>query len=109
MYFVCWMWYIKMKEVVTKHVANMRNVVLLNTPENRAFVMQARTMEKYADVNFVLVNVRWILGNGRWGKFHYYMLGTLPSTGQVITARLALGTVHGGQVERMRTDRKSVV
>src|ERR1035438_2051110 len=60
-------------------------------------------MEKYADVNFVLINVGWKLGNDRWGKFHYYMLSNLPSTGQVITARLALGDVHGQQVERSRT------
>jgi len=36
------------------------------------------------------------------GRFSYYLLTTLPTTGQVITARLALGNTDAAQVARAR-------
>lgn len=87
-----------MKEVVTQTVMNMRNIYLENNHKNREFVKRARLLSKYSNVNFVLLNIFRLRG-----RFSYFMLSTLPTTGQVITARLALGDVHDRQVERSRT------
>ncbi len=87
-YVALWFWYIRMEEVVTKAVEELRNVFLTNTHANRLFVKRFQGTERYKDINFVLCKVNYI-GRNRAGKI--IVLSTLPTTGQVVTARLALG------------------
>jgi len=88
MFIVTFIWYIRMEEVVTKAVAILRNVYLENTHANRLFVKRFQGTECYQDINFVLCKITYI-GRNRAGKM--IILHTMPTTGQVITARLALG------------------
>jgi hypothetical protein len=88
LFVVTFLWYIKMEEVVTTAVAELRNVFLANNHANRLFVKRFQGTERYLDINFVLCKVTYI-GRNRAGKMIIAM--GLPTTGQVITARLNLG------------------
>ncbi len=88
LFVICLVWYVRMKRVVTQSVADLRNVYLANTHANRLFVKRFQGTERYQDINFVLCPITYF-GRNRAGNM--VMMTTLPSTGQVITARLALG------------------
>ncbi|MEI6815839.1 MAG: hypothetical protein WCL14_04450, partial [Bacteroidota bacterium] len=88
LFVICLVWYVRMKKVVTQSVADLRNVYLANTHANRLFVKRFQGTERYKDINFVLCPITYF-GRNRAGNM--VMMTTLPSTGQVITARLALG------------------
>jgi hypothetical protein len=87
-FIVTFIWYIRMEKVVTNVVATLRNVYLENTHANRLFVKRFQGTERYLDINFVLCKVTYI-GRNRAGKM--IILMGLPTTGQVINARLNLG------------------
>ena len=92
-------WYIKMERVVTAAVVNLRNVYLLNTFANRLFIMRYQGTEMYKDINFVLCPITY-LGRGRVGKMIFMPI--MPTTGQVITARLNLGKTSHDIVTQSR-------
>ncbi|MEI6817504.1 MAG: hypothetical protein WCL14_12910 [Bacteroidota bacterium] len=98
-YLITLWWYVREQEVVTKTVADLRNIFLENNFRNREFVRRWQGTERYKDVNFVLVKL-FNGGFNRNGKKIFMM--SMPSTGQVVTARLALTDVHATIVERAR-------
>jgi hypothetical protein len=84
-----------------KHVhVELKVRVMENTYGNQQLAKYINASGLYSYM-IILVDVFRIRGKKR-GRPGYYLLSTLPTTGQVITARLALGKTDSEQVARSR-------
>ncbi|MEI6816428.1 MAG: hypothetical protein WCL14_07435, partial [Bacteroidota bacterium] len=92
-------WFIRLEEVSIKVVQKKKDEYLPDTESNRKFVEEWQGRGIYKNINFILSQVTY-LGYDRTGNLVICM--ALPTTGQVITARLALGKVHGSIVTQAR-------
>lgn len=98
-FILVFIWYIKIEKVGNEQVAGKRIVYLAKTFANMLFVLRYQGTERYADINFVLCPITFF-GRNRAGKMIIAM--ALPSTGQVITARLNLGKTSESVVIQAR-------
>jgi hypothetical protein len=93
-------WFIRLEEVAApKFVQDKKEKYIADTLANRKFVEKWQGIGIYKNINFVLSKVTYF-GYDRTGALIICM--ALPTTGQVITARLALGNVHGDIVTQAR-------
>ena len=96
-------WFIRLEEVANPNYVPVEVVkkdkYLADTKASRKFIEKWQGIGIYKNINFVLCKVTYF-GRDKFGGLIICM--TLPSTGQVITARLALGSVHYGIVTQAR-------
>ena len=99
LFFVAIWWFIRFEEEVVDPVLTLIDWELADTLANRKFVEKWKGRGIYKRFNFIFAKVVYI-GYDRTGTL--IIMSTLPSTGQVITARLALPKDHGGIVTQAR-------
>jgi hypothetical protein len=96
-------WFIRLEEVANPnyvpHEIVKKDKHLADTEASRKFVEKWQGIGIYKNINFILCKVTYF-GYDRTGGL--IILMGLPTTGQVITARLALGSVHDGIVTQAR-------
>ncbi len=92
-------WYFTMKERAFEKTAEMKIVYLANTAANRLFVRKFQGTERYQNIYFELLKLAY-MGRNRNGKM--ILVPVMPSTGQIITARLALGKTSDEIVAQAR-------
>lgn len=101
--FISLWWFIRLEEVaapnLVPHELIKTDKYLANTKASRKFKEKWQGRGIYKNINFILCDVSYF-GYDRTGALIICM--TLPSTGQVITARLALPKDHGGIVAQAR-------
>jgi hypothetical protein len=99
LFLVAFWWFIRFEEVKVLFLQTKKDEILPDTEANRKFVEEWQGKGIYKNINFILVKVTYF-GYDRTGALIICM--TLPTTGQVITARLALGKTSDSIVTQAR-------
>ena len=105
---IWWFMFSKEEDVRPDSIAEPKNyhqtIYLSNTRGNRRFAARRQDKGRFKGILYLIMDLFEIRIDK---KGHAFLLMTLPSTGQVITARIAFPKDHGGIVERSRTIKTS--
>ncbi len=99
LFFVALWWLIRWDDIIVTFVRTKKTKYIANTKANREWLEKWEGRGIYKNIEFVLTSVNYF-GRDACGGLIICM--SLPSTGQVVTARIAFPDDHGGIVERAR-------